>query len=232
MKPRHLSLAALAIALAATAQDAWTSGPGAAPVSLENPSTGAPRGRFKHAVRFHSSGRITYATGTKERDRTITIAPVEQDGVVQMLEARIVDHVDDDFEYQGQLMVDASGKVWSRQKEMVNAANILAVTPAVIDRLRSGAGQVQTSGSAEVSGDVYDVACTHQLIGKPEDRPLRVRTVTTTRDGKIALETVAAFDGDGLPISAETTGLIKHMITLHVELRLTRLAPARTGGVR
>lgn len=232
MKQRHISLAALAIALATSADTAWTSGPGAAPVSLENPSKGATRGRFKQAVSFHSAGRITYATGSKERDRTITIVPVEQDGVVQTLETRIVDHVDDDFEFQGQLMVDATGHVWARQKEMVNAANILTVSPAVIDRLRGGAAEVQTSGTAEVSGDVYDVACKHHLVGKPEDRPLRVRTVTTTPDGKIQLETVAAFDGDGLPLSAQTKGTIKAALTLTIDLRLTRLASNGAGGAR
>jgi hypothetical protein len=234
MKQSRITIAALAAALATIPHAVSSgSGPGAtAPVSLENPAKGAPRGRFKQPISFHSAGQISYATGAKERDRTITLVPVEQNGVVQILETSIVDHVDDEFEYQGQLMVDATGLVWARQKEMVNAANILTVSPSIIDRLRDGHPEVVTTGTAEVSGELYDVSCKHALIGTAADRPVRVRTRTTTPDGKIDLETVAAFDQDGLPLSAATKGTIKHIMTLTVDLRLTRIASASSGGGR
>src|SRR5262245_1556999 len=118
MNIRSVALACLAATLICPWRPAWTSGPGAASPSLMEPGTkgqsDAPRSRFASPVSFHSSGRISYGAGTKDRDRTITLTPVSQNGVVSALDTTIVDHVEDDFAYQGQLVVDEQGAVWAR----------------------------------------------------------------------------------------------------------------------
>lgn len=196
--------------------------------SAESPARNAaaanlPRARFTETVSYHSAGRLTYATGTKERDRTITLVPIDREGPVATLDTTIVDHVDDDFEYRGVLNVDAQGTVTTRQKEMINAANILMVSPQAVKQLLDGRPEALTSGYVEVSGDLIEVQCTHRLIGAPGDVPLRVRTSTRTPDAKIDLETTAAFGADGLPLSAQTRGTIKAIVTVSVDLSLTRI---------
>jgi hypothetical protein len=183
-----------------------------------------PRARFSEPVVFQSTGRLTYATGSKDRDRTITMLPVDKDGLVATLDTTIVDHVDDDFEYHGVLNVDEQGTVTTRQMEMVNAANILGVSPQVIKQLGAGQPEVQTEGHLEISGDVLPVHYTHKLIGAASDVPLRVVTTTKTPDGKIHLETEAAFGPDGLPLSAHTKGTIQALVSVTVDLTLTRKA--------
>lgn len=183
-----------------------------------------PRARFCDTVTYHSAGRLTYATGSKDRDRTITLVPVDRDGLVATLDVTIVDHVEDDFEYHGVLNVDEQGNVSTRQKEMVNAANILVVTPQVMKALREGQASASTTGHVEVSQDLYDVTCTHRLVSKPGELPLRVRTETKSADGKIDLYTDAAFGSDDMPLSARTQGTIKAVVTVSVDLSLTRLA--------
>lgn len=186
--------------------------------------TARPRARFKAPVSYHSSGRLTYATGTKERDRTIALVPVESDGPVANLDCTITDHAEDDFEYHGVLNVDDQGNVTTRLKELINAANILVVTPSTIKELADGKPEVTTQGHVEISGDVYPVRCTHQLIGKHSDVPLRVITHTRSDDGKIDLHTKVAFGPDGMPLSAMTQGTIKAIVTVTVDLALTRIA--------
>lgn len=183
-----------------------------------------PRARFSEPVVYQSTGRLTYATGAKERDRTITMVPVDKDGLVATLDTTIVDHVDDEFEYHGVLNVDEQGTVTTRQMEMVNAANILGVSPQVIRGLGEGKPEVHTDGHLEVSGDVLPVHYAHRLMGAATDVPLRVLTTTSTDDGKIRLETEAAFGPDGLPLSAHTRGTIQALVAVTVDLTLTRKA--------
>ena len=201
-----------------------------APVTA--PANGTPlvkphRARFHEAVVFQSTGRLTYATGSKERDRTITMVPVDRDGLLATLDTTIVDHADDDFEYRGVLNVDEQGNVSTRQMEMVNAANILGVSPAVIRELSNGTPEVATVGHLEVSQDVWPVQYRHRLEGTALEVPLRVVTLTSTTDGRVSLETRAAFGADGLPLSAHTTGTIRATLPVTVDLTLTRRA---TGG--
>jgi len=183
-----------------------------------------PHARFAETVVYQSTGRITFATGSKDRDRTITLVPVDHDGLVATLDTTIVDHVDDDFTYRGVLNVDEGGGVSTREMQMVNAANILVVSPQVIHQLAAGAPEVVTDGHIEVSEDVLPVRCTHRLEGNPHDLPLRVITQTRTADGKVNLETRAAFGPDGLPLSAHTTGTIRALIEVSLDLTLTRKA--------
>ena len=197
-----------------------------------------PRGRFTEPATWNSTGQLAYATGSKLRDRTITLVPVDRDGAVATLDATVVDHVEDDFEYHGVLNVDEQGAVTTRQIDMVNAANILVVTPQIVRQLLAGVPEVTAPGHIEVSGDVLDVTCTHRLIGRPGDPPpLRVRTRTLSADGKIDLVTEAAFGAEGLPLSARTLGTIKALVTVNVDLLLSRVPdkkaadePATTAG--
>jgi hypothetical protein len=212
---RRLLAAAVALAVAGATTPAVTDAGGES-------APGSPPWRFTEAIVYRSTGTITCRLGRRDRDRTITMVPVLLDARKLALDVSIVDHEDDDRIISGRLSVDPQGAVTAARPELINVANILAVTPRVLRTLRSSGSPVSHGGQAEVAGTVHDVSFSHELVGDGPAGTQRIRTATGSADGRFALETVVDLAPDGLPVTAVTRGTIRSFALLTVDLMLVR----------
>jgi hypothetical protein len=216
----------------ANAVEEVTTGSLAAPgaVKLAAPSASAPKTidpvdvwlTPTESMTYDSGGVLNFALGKKFRDRTISFTSVPHTGAVTSVHVKIIDHEAGDRQFSG-VLEWKGGTLKTPEPALINTANILAVTPKVVEQLRKNTGPVRASGHAEAGGQIFAVQQVHELAGPAHETNLKVRTRTSTADGDFKVETLAVIGRDGWPLVAHTTGTIRYHIDCSVDLTLQRI---------
>lgn len=168
---------------------------------------------------FRSRGTVVGGGQTRQRDRTITM--VRAGNQVELV---IDDHVDAKVT-KGTVAVTPERQLVTEDPALINAANIVGVTPGVLRELRSGKETVETTGQVEANGKVYPVVMVHQLGDWVGKESTEVITTTESENGKLALETRARLDANGIPVSATTQGRLKVFVfSATINLTLERVS--------
>lgn len=177
------------------------------------------------SVTFRSVGEIKALMFSIERDRSIILTPMLQGGKLMSVKTRIVDHADDDKVIDGMMKVSPEGQVYSDEPEIVNACNILNITPAILRTLKQSPEPVVTQGATEVSGKVHPTRSQHTRLTEPNANGIvEIRSHTKDADGIIDLETMTVMGPDGLPIESKSHGTIKKgLLTLTADLKTVRI---------
>ena len=162
---------------------------------------------------FRSRGTVHAGGKDRPRDRTITL--LRKGNLVAV---KIDDHVDNKV-IRGTLDVTADRQLVTEDPQMMNAANLIAITPRVLAELKRGVESVETEGAVEANGKVYPVVMSHALIGRGGETS-EVVTVTESENGKLHFETRATVDSHGIPLRATTTGHVK-VFVFNADINLT-----------
>ena len=171
------------------------------------------------ALVFRSTGSGGAMGNVKRRDRTVTF---RRQG--KQVRISIQDHVANRT-ISGTADLGPDRELLTDDAELANAANILAITPAVLADLRSSRGNVVTESLAEANGKIYEVELEHELRSNAPDGGATVVTHTRSTDGKLRLETVSRVDRNGVPLSATTRGTLKvFLFSADIQLSLQRVS--------
>lgn len=177
------------------------------------------------SVTFRSVGEIKALMFSIERDRSITLTPMLAGGKLMAVKTRIIDHADGDKVIDGMMKVSPDGQVYSEEPEIVNACNILNITPAILRTLKQSGEPVVTQGATEVSGKIHPTRSQHIRLTEPNaNGVVEVRSLTKDQGGIIDMETHTVMGPDGLPIESKSKGTIKKgLLTLTADLKTIRI---------
>lgn len=168
---------------------------------------------------FRSRGTVDGGGKVRQRDRTITMTRSGASVAV-----RIDDHVDNQV-LRGTIGLTPERQLVTDDPALMNAANLIAITPRVLARLKAGEESVETFGQVEANGKVHSVVMAHSLVGAAGATTSEVLTVTESENGKLSLETRAVVDAQGIPVSATTTGRLKVFVfSADINLTLERVS--------
>jgi hypothetical protein len=167
---------------------------------------------------FRSTGSGGAMGKVKHRDRTVTF--LRQGRAVKVW---IKDHIAHNV-VSGTMSIGPERELLTDDPELANAANILAITPAVLADLRADSNVI-TDGVVEANGKVYNVESEHQLQRQEADGGATVLTRTRSTDGKLRLETVSRVDRNGVPLTASTRGRLKvFLFNADIQVNLQRVS--------
>jgi hypothetical protein len=208
----------------ATTED--TTAPEAATEAAEPaPLAGAQKERmaaFEHGtLSFTSTGRIKALMMKFDRNLHYVFKSIPPDAAV---EVTMVDRIHNNKETTGRLDITPTGALRTKVTELTNACNIGLIDTVTRAKLRKSDEPVVTRSKMEVDGAIKLIEATHTREGDvADDGSMRVKSETTSTDGKVHLTTVTTLAPDGLPWLAETSGTIaKGPISLDVKLKLQR----------
>lgn len=168
---------------------------------------------------FRSRGTVSGGGKDRRRDRTISLtrAGDRVDVVIQ-------DHVDGTVT-RGTVDIAPDRRLVTDRPELLNAANIVSVTPSVLRALKAGKEEIVTEGRVEANGRVYPCSMMHTLGVASDDGTTEVITRTESDNGKLRFETRAIIDANGIPMSATTHGRVKVFVFgANVDLTLERVS--------
>jgi hypothetical protein len=168
---------------------------------------------------FRSHGTVSGGGKDRRRDRTITMTRAGD-----QVQLEIQDHVDGTVT-RGAVAMAPDRRLVTDQPELLNAANIVSVTPSVLRALKAGREEIVTEGQVEANGKVYACSMTHSLGAAGEDGTTEVVTNTDSDNGKLHFETRATVDANGIPVSARIHGRVKVFVFgANVDLTLERVS--------
>lgn len=167
---------------------------------------------------FRSHGVVRGGGKDRPRDRTITL---HRKG--NLVAVKIDDHIEKKV-IRGTLDMTPDRQLVTEDPQLMNAANLIAITPSILAELKRGAGSVESEGAVEANGRVYPVVMSHALVGPPGDT-CQVVSVIESENGKLSFETRAVVDRHGIPIRATTRGRLKVFVfTADVDLTVERVS--------